>query len=59
MIGDSGLWLRKQCMILAQNGNGDADSWLAMPICDLGDWIEANNIIIEERRQEVERRGKR
>lgn len=59
MTGDGGIWLRKQCLIMSQNGNGDAISWLNRPLCELGAWIEANNIIVEERREGGKQNGVR
>lgn len=48
MTGEDGLWLRKQCMILAKNYQGDISFWLSRPLMSLRHWIKANNAIVED-----------
>ena len=38
-----GLWLQKQCILLARHSGGSPLDWLAEPLCQLGGWIEAVN----------------
>ena len=59
VVGDGGLWLRRQCLLLAQNNNTPATDWMALPLRALPHWIRANNEIIEERRRERERMQRR
>lgn len=43
--------LRRECLVLAQNNHTDVFRWLDCPLWELGKWIEANNAVIEERRE--------
>lgn len=38
-----GLWLQKQCILLARYSNGSPLDWLGEPLCMLGGWIQATN----------------
>lgn len=38
-----GLWLQKQCILLAKCGGGSPVDWLGEPLCMLGGWIRAVN----------------
>ena len=48
MTGEDGLWLRKQCMILAKNYRNDISFRLSQPLMSLRHWIKANNAVIED-----------
>jgi hypothetical protein len=45
-LGDGGKWVREQCAMLAQNGNGSMLEFLDEPLIDLMDWIAANNAAV-------------
>nr|DAI82286.1 MAG TPA: hypothetical protein [Caudoviricetes sp.] len=48
MTGDGGLWLQKQCLILARNNHTPVPFWLSLPLWKLGQWIKANNAVVAE-----------
>ena len=48
ITNEDSLWLRKQCMILAKNYQGDISFWLSRPLMSLRHWIKANNAIVED-----------
>ena len=45
------MWLRKTCLILSKNNYTPIPFWLSLSLRSLGEWIEANNQIIEEQKQ--------
>ena len=47
---DGGVWLRKQCLIMAQNNNTPVSYWAALPLSSLTKWIKASNLLVEEQR---------
>ena len=47
---DGGAWLRKQCLIMAQNNNTPVSYWAALPLSSLTKWIKASNLLVEEQR---------
>lgn len=49
MTGDGGMWLRRQALLMAQENCTPAPYWLAMPLYQLQQWIEANNAIVADR----------
>ena len=53
VTGDGGLWLQKQCMILARNNNTPVPYWLSLPLWRLGQWIKTNNVIVAEEKKEA------
>lgn len=38
-----GLWLQKQCILLAKYNGGSPLDWVDVPLCQLGGWIQATN----------------
>ena len=59
VTGDGGLWLQKQCMILARNNNTPVPYWLSLPLWRLGQWIKTNNVIVAEEKKEASGRSLR
>lgn len=46
-----GLWLRKQCILLARHNGGGPLDWLDEPLCRMGGWIRATNELNEQRKK--------
>lgn len=44
-----GLWLRKQCILLARHNGGSALDWADVPLGQLGGWIQATNELDEKK----------
>ena len=44
-----GLWLQKQCILLARFNNGSPLDWLDIPLCQFGGWIQATNELNEKK----------
>ena len=51
MTGDGGAWLREQCIILARMDHTSVFEWLALPLEELGAWIEAHNTLEHKLRE--------
>lgn len=45
-MGDGGVWLRKQCMVLAGNNCTGVHFWVSLPLPELSQWIDVNNDMI-------------
>ena len=45
MTGDGGAWLREPCIILTRTDHTSVFEWLALPLEELGAWIEAHNAV--------------
>lgn len=48
-MGDGGKWIRRQCLVMAQNTYTPVQFWVEMPLTELAEWIESNNDLIKER----------
>lgn len=42
------LWLQKQCILLSRQSSGSPLDWLAVPLCQIGGWIQATNELNEK-----------
>ncbi|MCI8756107.1 MAG: hypothetical protein HFG18_05885 [Oscillospiraceae bacterium] len=49
VVGKAGLRFRRECLVLAQIDHTPVTEWLNIPLWELGQWIEAHNMVIEER----------
>lgn len=56
ITGKDGLWLHKQCLILAKNNHTPVPFWLSMPLRELRFWIKANNAVITEGKEAADGR---
>lgn len=48
VTGDGGMWLRKQCLIMAKNNDTPASYWVSLPLKSLAKWIKASNLLVAE-----------
>lgn len=48
-MGDGGKWLRRQCLVMAQNTYTPVQFWLKMPLIEFMGWITASNELLEEK----------
>lgn len=44
-----GLWLQKQCILLARHNGGSPLDYLGEPLCQIGGWIQATNELNEKK----------
>lgn len=58
MTGDGGAWLRKQCLIMAQNNHTPVSYWLSVPLLSLAKWIKASNGLVREQQEARKNRPK-
>ena len=43
-----GLWLQKQCILLARRNGGSPLDYLGEPLCQISGWIQATNELNEK-----------
>ena len=53
IVGDGGVWLRRQCLAMARTNNTPVDFWLSLRLGELSQWVKASNALIAE---EMEKR---
>ena len=53
IVGDGGVWLRRQCLAMARTNNTPVDFWLSLRLGEFSQWVKASNALIAE---EMEKR---
>lgn len=51
--------MRRQALVLAKNYSTPVSYWLALPLHDLKDWIDTNNVLIKEAAENRQNQSKR
>ena len=56
IVGDGGVWLRRQYLAMARTNNTPVDFWLSLRLGEFMQWVKASNALIAE---ELDRRKRK